>query len=227
MNSYLHRGPYHWHAASTVERLDSKETVQAWPREPHMYTINSQGFRGAEFETNCLAAVGCSHTFGYGQLEQDTWPSLLGTALDLPVSNMGWPGAGADTFSRVAMTWFEQLQPRVVCVLDVYPNRREFMISEWQNQIHNGTNDSDQMAKICASPVEQQFNTERNRRCIQNLADEYGSKCVWIDRLTYKQKFSRISTGRPSRDAAQHPSTDCHSAISEYLVKALAELDQT
>ena len=101
------------------------------------------------------------------------------------------------------------------------------MLSEWQNQIYNGTGKDDNMNKICASPVEQQFNTERNRRCIQNLAAEYGSQCVWIDRHTYKQKFSRISTGRPSRDAAQHPSTDCHRAISEYLLEALAELDQT
>lgn len=220
--SHLERGPYHWHASTTVERLKPSEVVAGWPRERNMYSINSYGYRGTEFESGGVAVLGCSHTFGYGQLEQDIWPTLLGKQLGLPVCNFGWPGSGSDTHSRVALTWLDRVQPRIVVHLNVYPNRREVMWSEWNNLILSGTSGESHWDEMCVSPVEQWLNTERNRRCISSLAHELGAQHIYIDRATFKNNFSRITTGRPARDGL-HPSTDCHRAIADFVHQSLSE----
>jgi len=222
--SHLERGPYHWHAGTTVERLKQGEQCVGWPRERNMYRINSYGYRGSEFDSDCVAVLGCSHTFGYGQLEQDIWPTLLGAELGLPVCNFGWPGSGSDTHSRVALTWLERVQPRVVVHLDVYPNRREFMWSEWNNLMLNGSTGESHWDELCASPVEQWLHTERNRRTIRSISEELGARHIYIDRATYKNKFSRIVTGRPARDGV-HPTTDCHRAIAEWCVQQVPAED--
>lgn len=220
--SLLERGPYHWLAGSVVEKLSDSEVTQGWPRERSMYSINSHGFRGSEFESGGVAVIGCSHTFGYGQLEADIWPTLVGRSLALPVCNFGWPGSGSDTHSRVALTWLHRVQPRVVVHLDVYPNRREFMWSEWQNEIATGRDDAEWQSRLCLSETEQWLNTERNRRTVAHIAQECAAQYVYINRSTFKNQFSRISTGRPARDGV-HPTTDCHRAIADFVHQSLSE----
>ena len=62
------------------------------------YTLNQYNFRKLDdnpSETS-IVALGCSDTFGIGNLLEDTWAYKLGKKLNQPVWNLGHPGGGID-----------------------------------------------------------------------------------------------------------------------------------
>lgn len=69
------------------------------------YTINSWGYRCAEFDTvdwkQCIAVIGCSFVFGTGLREEDTLPCVLSRELGLPVINLGVQGASNARIHRL------------------------------------------------------------------------------------------------------------------------------
>lgn len=91
------------------------------------YEINSEGFRGREFDTNAdnLVALGCSYTMGIGLPWHCLWPTLVGQRLGLSVCNLSWGGISADTCYRLAEYWVPALRPRLVVMLTPPLNRFE------------------------------------------------------------------------------------------------------
>lgn len=83
------------------------------------YKINSHGFRCDEFDTDLdsLVALGCSFTMGIGLPLQDTWPQLVGKALNLKPYTLAWGGSSADTCFRLAEYWIPRLKPKLVVML--------------------------------------------------------------------------------------------------------------
>ena len=93
------------------------------------YTHNSHAFRTAEFETKeNFIAVGCSHTYGIGLHQHQTWSELLSGMLDLSVYNLGVPGGSADTCYRVVKHYVKELRPKFVAMLQPEPSRQEIFI---------------------------------------------------------------------------------------------------
>lgn len=82
----------------TDNKKNAKEQLKngTWTT-PVKYTLNSQGYRCPELIdidwNNSILAFGCSHTFGLGVDDTDTWPYQLSKILDHPVVNLGTPGA--------------------------------------------------------------------------------------------------------------------------------------
>jgi len=75
--------------------------------EQFNYNINSKGFRFDETDKpKKICFVGCSHTFGHGLAQHQTFPELLTKKLgnDWQCINVGMPGSGPDIQS-VNLNW--------------------------------------------------------------------------------------------------------------------------
>jgi hypothetical protein len=92
------------------------------------YTYNSLGYRGDEFPLigKKIMAVGCSHTEGIGVNDDETWPHYLSKLLNHSHINFGFTGRSNDYISRCILTFIEEIQPDIVCIMYTYPNRREY-----------------------------------------------------------------------------------------------------
>lgn len=99
------------------------------------YKINSKGFRSEEFtEGRHLVALGCSYTMGIGLPVEAIWPTLVGTALDVPVANLAWGGSSVDTCYRLLRYWIRELNPSAVMILVPPIDRLELMLDEICNR---------------------------------------------------------------------------------------------
>lgn len=66
------------------------------------YSINSHGFRGAEFSNPDTVVLGCSVTYGIGLPVEMTWPYLLGEKIGA-FNNISIPGGSVPQIVDVAM----------------------------------------------------------------------------------------------------------------------------
>jgi hypothetical protein len=95
------------------------------------YRINSEGFRGDEFDhTPCVLTLGCSFTIGIGLREQEIWPTLVANALGLKSVNIAWGGIAADSCVRLAAYWIPKLKPKLVIMLSPPQNRYEIFLDK-------------------------------------------------------------------------------------------------
>jgi len=98
----------------------------------NLYTYNELGFRGDSLPLvgKKLMAVGCSHTEGISVNDDETWPHYLSTLLNYSHINFGFTGRSNDYISRCILTFTEEIQPDLVCIMYSYPNRREYYTEE-------------------------------------------------------------------------------------------------
>jgi len=66
---------------------------------------------------NSIACFGCSYTYGQGLSEENTWPSMLESKLNVPVLNFGLPGLGIDSIYNNLLKSLEFFQFRKVIFL--------------------------------------------------------------------------------------------------------------
>jgi len=96
------------------EKLDKN----GWLTHPGFeYRYNHFGFRGDNF-TNVPDGLvfGCSHTFGAGLPEHDTWVSRFSKISNTTVWNLGVNGAATDTVYRLVSFWVRHIRPQFVLV---------------------------------------------------------------------------------------------------------------
>jgi len=101
------------------------------------YKINSEGFRGEEFdyENPSMISLGCSFTIGIGLPVDVIWPTLVSRATGLKLANLAWGGNSTDTCFRLAEYWIPRLRPSLVAVLAPPANRIEIMLSDNQYRL--------------------------------------------------------------------------------------------
>jgi len=92
------------------------------------YTYNQLGFRGDSLPLTGkkIMAVGCSHTEGIDVNDDETWPYHLSKLLECSHINLGFTGRSNDYISRCVLTFTEEIQPDLVCIMYTYPERREY-----------------------------------------------------------------------------------------------------
>lgn len=92
------------------------------------YTYNELGFRGDSLPLigNKLMAVGCSHTEGIDVNDNETWPYYLSKLLNYSHINFGFTGRSNDYISRCIISFTEEINPDLLCIMYTYPNRREY-----------------------------------------------------------------------------------------------------
>ena len=103
INEFLKDKAYYQKGGKMKSKIDF--TLDYYTKNPISYNLNSYQFRSDEFSSNESGNVflGCSDTFGVGQLWEHTWPYIL-SKMAFPndkIYNLGVPGAGSDTPFRI------------------------------------------------------------------------------------------------------------------------------
>ena len=92
--------PNHWdQQARSRPYRTSYSTFAPYEDEEFLYTVNEYNFRTKDtFDRNNpgLLSLGCSHTYGVGLRDDETWPYMLSKKLGLPNWNAGCGGESID-----------------------------------------------------------------------------------------------------------------------------------
>ena len=108
------------------------------------YETNSLGYRCPEFRPlpdggKNVVVLGCSHTFGEGLEENETWVSQVAKYSNkiLRWWNLGQPGASADLMIRILYGTEKVLFPKVIVACWPAESRRERLDAHPQNLTSN------------------------------------------------------------------------------------------
>ena len=102
------------------ETPDSPRNLIDYKETDILYTVNEQCFRGSSFDKqdDAIMSAGCSHTYGIGQRDGETWSYKTARKLGLENWNIGCGGIGADVVALLVRQFFEEgYIPKVLCVL--------------------------------------------------------------------------------------------------------------
>lgn len=103
------------------------------------YKFNSLGFRSEEFNPHSkkrIYVAGCSHTFGTGLNEEETWPSRFKKTFckiynysknDVNLMNFGMGGQSNDYIARNIIVQCNEVKPDLLVILFTYPSRIEYL----------------------------------------------------------------------------------------------------
>jgi hypothetical protein len=104
------------------------------------YSVNSLGYRCPEFSPlpdggKNVVVLGCSHTFGEGLEEDETWVNLVSTQSNKTLRwwNLGQPGASADLMIRILYGTEKVLFPKIIIACWPAYSRRERLDKDIQN----------------------------------------------------------------------------------------------
>ena len=138
-------------------------------KKPLNYYINSHGFRSPELvkpdiksqEDQCIAFLGCSHTFGTGIDQKDIWVELVCKELGYKPVNLGFPARGLDFVSFYCKYFFKaEIKNCKALVLLLPPLNRKTMIG-----CMNDHNESDINLKLSKEFLQLEW--------IKELTEEY------------------------------------------------------
>jgi hypothetical protein len=116
------------------------------------YTINNLGYNSTFdydeqlLKQNNILCLGDSNTFGLLLKKELTWVSHLDKLLpDTNVLNLGLPGAGADTVTRICANTIDALKDKVQAVFVIWPPylRREFASIKFQSMVYKTPNNDE------------------------------------------------------------------------------------
>jgi hypothetical protein len=109
-----------------------------------VYKTNSLGYRCPEFcplpdGGKNVVVLGCSHTFGEGLEENETWVSQVAKQSNKTLRwwNLGQPGASADLMIRILYGTEKVLFPKIIVACWPAQSRRERLDSHPQNLTSN------------------------------------------------------------------------------------------
>lgn len=102
------------------------------------YVENSLGFRCNEFNRvdndKKILFLGCSHTYGFGLPQDQTFPDILSKNLNLNLVNLSCPGDSAMSQIRKAFWYFREFGNPKIIVATFPVNRMETVVVPGKNQ---------------------------------------------------------------------------------------------
>jgi hypothetical protein len=131
------------HGYYADDDLPNHKSVEKYNRQ-NGYHVNSYGYRCPEFRPlpdggKNVVVLGCSHTFGEGLEENETWVSQVAKQSNkiLRWWNLALPGASADLMIRILYGTEKILFPKVIVACWPAQSRRERLDSHPQNLTSN------------------------------------------------------------------------------------------
>ena len=151
------------------------------------YKLNTNGFRTKEIveDKDSIVALGCSHTFGIGLHEEDTYIAKLAKMLGLAYYNLGVPGGASDTAFRVASYWLPIIQPRYVVMVTPPISRFEIIRTNGDAILFNANaKEHDKLVEdiakhYIANDANPIINRQKNLLAIENICKIHKSKFFW------------------------------------------------
>lgn len=184
------------------------------------YNINSQGFRGKEFENIDVITLGCSITFGVGLHESDAWPNVLGNLINKNVANLSKAGASADTCFRFASHWIPKLKPQIVIYLQPPQGRFEILRKDLnqRNQGHFSVNRKNYSHEEYITfkswhnnPLNNDLNYQKNSLAIEQLCAKHNAKFLMYDSADWDLTDNTAFDNK-------HPGVQQHKAFANFIV---------
>lgn len=198
-----------------------------------LYGCYEYGFRTPLIKHKCLVVAGCSNTFGTGLNIEQTWGYKLAKKLDLPLINLGIPGASSDQVYRVLKTFLPSLNPQFVACLMPDASRHEFFFREEikvkpkSANLHTFNNSSmtpfvdyieyakQYMENNCTSIEYQLTNYNRNIDAIKGI----NSNSFFLSSREYMMKYSKRIRARD----LTHFGEPWHDLIAKDFFKLVTE----
>lgn len=199
---------------------------KGWTKNtPITYDLNSQGFRGKEFDSSVknIVTLGDSFTIGVGLRENETWPYILGEKLALTVHNIAWGGWSCDTLFRMARYWIPELRPDLVVMLAPSAGRLEVITGDTEELIVLPRDDianNDYLKHWFANDSNSELNRIKNIMAIELICKKLNIKFMY-----YMQ--DEEMTGRLSHDPTNvardnmHCGTKTHNVFVEKILRDL------
>lgn len=192
-----------------------------WIEKKILYKFNKHGFRSAEFDTPGPRAVflGCSHTFGVGLPNENTWPHLVSSALGYHNFNLGVGGSSNDTAFRLAQHWVPELKPNLVVFLSTELTRFELHTIDGGFRDLTAWSTFDDTEKFwrhwISNPTNAYMNYKKNQLAIKQLCADLGIKYI---HQSYNE-FTKFRVDQ-ARDL-QHFGIETNKKFAETILSAL------
>lgn len=120
--------------------------LEANKEETNLYHLNSYGYRCPEFSPlpdggKNVIVLGCSHTFGEGLEEEETWVKQVAKQSNKTLRwwNLAQPGASADLMIRILYGTEKVLFPKIIVACWPACSRRERLDKNIQNLTSDNT----------------------------------------------------------------------------------------
>lgn len=199
---------------------------KGWTKNtPITYAINSQGFRGKDFDSSAknIVALGDSFTIGVGLRENETWPYILGEKLALPVHNIAWGGWSCDTLFRMSRYWIPELCPDLVVMLAPSSVRLELLTSDTEELTvtsHDDISNNNYLKHWFANDSNSELNRIKNIMAIEMICKKLNIRFMCY--LQDTEMTGRLATD-PTNVARDnmHCGTKTHSMFVEKILRDL------
>lgn len=177
----------HWHGTDTKDLFtknlkENRDSVRTYLSTPVLYNINEYGFRTVfDFDNSeSIITLGCSHTFGVGNRENEIWPYYLSQNLNLKLYNLGVPGGAMSSCFRVLTSWIDKIRPKLVILFEPHSARREFFNN---GEIVGMLPSNRRFAKLREfyDDDEDVNNTSIIRNAIENICNKHNSKFFYFE----------------------------------------------
>lgn len=168
----------------------AKSHREYWDTKTLTYKLNSYGMRCEEppnNHPNSIFFLGCSNTFGVGEIKERTFPFLVASELGKHEVNCGVPGGSLDAAFRLYSYW-QPIVKASTTVIAVPPGWRFEQIHHYkENKIVLGAcggwsaaKDTNQLIYPVNFP-NHYLSTLKNLNAIINVAKETDSKVFLVD----------------------------------------------
>jgi hypothetical protein len=210
-----------WEGTDSLENFKKytlfkrRDTQRQYRVDSITYEHNSYGYRTKEFEFNSekpgILCLGCSFTYGTGNIYKEIWPSIIGNNYtDYNVYNLGWPGGSADTVVRILWSVGNKLNAKIICIL--WPSIYRFDLFHTDNIINANTQNWPELfSHEMLDKVHFQNLWYKNLAMMELLAEKYQWQV--IQNNSDWAMNNSIDYGRDT-----HPGPETHKFISEYYI---------
>lgn len=187
----------------------------SWLDTPISYKFNSNGFRSIEFtDNNAIAFLGCSFTIGVGLPQQNIFPEIVASSLNLKCYNLGIGGASADTCFRLAYYWLSKIKPKiVVCMAPSLHRLETIKNTEFYHHRPSQAKDADD---VILSEEYCYLNQQKNILGIRNICKDLGIKI-----LDYKLERDFIQVPNDLARDLSHLGVKSHLATAQMILKSI------
>lgn len=183
------------------------------------YKFNSHGFRCEEFnDQESIMFLGCSHTFGTGNPEENIWPTIVAQSLGLRSVNLGISSSSNDTAFRLGHHYIPQLKPKIVIWLSTDISRLELHTLDERVEAHGPwTEDGGYfLSNWLANPVNSEINFTKNYLALESVCKSNNIK--FLERSIYQIRHAdEKDMGRD----LMHFGKLCHNACAQGLLELL------